>query len=413
MKKMRALVSVVLLALILVPFGQAQKEETQPDQPFEPNYDRELFKKSGTSIARGDLLACRNRDAKITQGGDVNVDEFARTLHGVWVNQNNRSLHGVTIETDNAFYIDMRNGRTGTAVLIDRNNMGDFSLSKPYTTPGNRYRRTSRPLTMSFVNCTFQMIDRYIKVSDEIPLEVLAASTRVQFGRKATLEQAWQRIVASGYFTTFDMLTESREGTARRRVNAATLGDGQRIAVMPDGLRVDEQSIADGLVPGAEYGMPMMVGALFRITLTPQTEGRQFQAVHMRWDAEYRATGVGLKPGDVLHGVEQGIFAREGSAYVSAQHTEMVRTAGSTGTPQPIVQNDGWETDDCGNKNALVNEGSFGQGGEAAPILGHQDHNAPKTHDASLHFERVVIGAPGLETLERRGLTSSTKARPK
>ena len=412
MKKLRALVSVVLLALILVPLGQAQKEEAPQDKPFEPNYDREIFKKSGTSIARGDLLACRNRDAKITQGADVNIDDFAKTLHGVWVNQNNRSLHGVTIETDNAFYIDMRNGRTGTAILIDRNNMSDFSLSKPYTTAGSRYRRVSRPLTMSFVNCTFQMIDRYVKVSDEIPLEVLAASTRVQLGRKVTLEQAWQRIVAAGYFTSFDMATESRDpGTARRRVNAATLGDGQRLAVMPDGTRVDERGIEEGLVPGAEYGLPMMVGAFFRITLTPVTEGRQHQAVHMRWDAEYRATGVGLKPGDVLHGVEQGTFAREGSAYVSAKNAGVVNAGGSS--PLSTVTSNTWSTDDCGDKNALVNQQTIGQDGGDVPVLGHQDHNAPKTHDGSLHFERVVIGAPGLETLERRGLISATKARPR
>lgn len=88
MEKMRALFSVVLLALILVPVAQAQRQveaqppatgEQQQKKPFEPNYDREIFKKSGTSIARGDLLACRNRDAQITQGAydfvAIGIDE--------------------------------------------------------------------------------------------------------------------------------------------------------------------------------------------------------------------------------------------------------------------------------------------------------------------------------------------------
>jgi hypothetical protein len=413
MKKMSALVSIVLLALISIPLAQAQKRQATKDEPFEPNYDREIFKKSSTSIARGDLLACRNRDAQITKGADVNIDDFAKTLHGVWVNHNNRSLHGITVETDNAFYIDMR-GRTGTAILIDRNNMGDFSLSKPYTAPGSKYRKTARPLTMSFVNCTYQFIDRYVKVSDEVPLEVLAASTRVRFAKGTSLEKAWERIVSAGYFTAFDMLTESKEpGSARRRVSSATLGDGQRMAVLPDGTKVDEKGIEEGLVPGAEYHLPMMVGGFFRITLTPRQAGpnRQYQAVHWRMDAEYRATGVGLKPGDVLHGVEQGVFSHEGGAYVAAKRTE--RAKGDNNRPtEDYMIDDSYSTDDCGAKNELVSQEAFLNGTPATP-LGHRDHNLPKVHDGSLHFERVVIGAPGIDMLERRGANTTNHRRPK
>jgi hypothetical protein len=396
MKNLRAFFSAVILIVIAVPIGMAQ--EKTGELPFRPNYDREIFKKSGTSIARPDLLACRNEDAVITDGGDVDIDDFARTLHGVWVNQNGRSLHGVTIETDNAFYVDMR-GRTGVAIMIDRNNLGDFSLTKPYLTPGNRLRKTSRPLTMTFVNCTFQFLDRYVKVSDEIPYEVLASSTGIRMSKNMTLELAWQRIVSSGYFESFNMATKSREaGAPRRKVSMASLGDGQRMAVLPDGTRVDEKGIVDGLVPGAEYSLPMMVGGFFKITLTPKTEGRAYQSVHMRFDAEYRATGVALKPGETLTGVEQGVFAREGNAYVSAKRLGSASTKNAAVDPNfEEISGDEWATDDCGDKNALIaNTAATTRNGPAEAV-----HN-------SLHFERVVIGTPG----GTDGVTSRASASP-
>lgn len=393
MKNLGAFAFAALLIALAAPLGMTQQKTGAP--PFQPKYDREIFKKSGTSLARGDLLACRNDDAQITDGGDVSIEEFSRTLHGVWVNQNGRSLHGITVETDNAFYIDMRGG-TGTAIMIDRNNLGDFSLTKPYLTPGSKLRKTSRPLTMTFVNCTFQFVDRYVKVSDEVPYEVLAASTGIRMGKSISLEQAWKQIVSSGYFESFEMATQSREaGAPRRKVSMAALGDGQRMAVLPDGTRVDEKGIQAGLVPGAEYSLPMMVGAFFKITLTPRTEGRAYQGVHMRFDAEYRATGVGLKPGESLPGVEQGVFAREGNSYVSARRLET-----SPNSPNSLVLDDSWSTDECGDKNGLLNR----------PDEVGTNHAAEGSH-SSLHFERVVIGSPGgiSGPLAQRGTSTSRK----
>jgi hypothetical protein len=291
-------------------------------------------------------------------------------------------------------------GGTGTAIMIDRNNLGDFSLTKPYLTPGSRFRGTSRPLTMTFVNCTFQFVDRYVKVSDEVPYEVLAASTGIRMSKPFSLEQAWKEIVSSGYFESFDMATKSREaGAPRRKVNMATLGDGQRMAVLPDGTRVDEKGIQEGLVPGAEYSLPMMVGAFFKITLTPRSEGREYQGVYMRFDAEYRATGVGLKPGESLTGVEQGVFAREGNSYVSARRRETPSKRDSAHALQDVIVDDTWSTDECGDKNVLVTapEPTTSQAAEGS--------------HSSLHFERVVIGSPGGigAPLAQRGTSTSRK----
>ncbi len=392
MKKLKAFVIVVIVGLALVPVALTQQKSEAPT-PFRPKYDREIFKKSGTSIARGDLLACRNDDAQITDGGDVDIDEFARMLHGVWVNQNMRTIHGVTVETDNAFYVDMR-GREGVAVMIDRNNLGDFSLSKPYLTPGSSLRNVARPLTLTQVSCTYEFVDRYIKVSDEVPVEVLGASTHVKFPRGATLEQAWKLIVDSGYFETFEMATQNREaGSPRRTVNMARLGDGQRLAILPDGTRVDEKGIREGLVPGAEYSLPMMVGGFFKITLSPVSEGREHVGVYMRWDAEYRATGVGLSPGEPLVGIEDGIFAREGTSYVAARRSVPSATGNAL-----AFEDDGWLSEEGGDKNALVAaEGSF----SARRKLG--------STSSGLYFDRMVIGSPALDVLEKRGFIRRPK----
>jgi len=246
----------------------------------------------------------------------------------------------------------------------------------------------ARPLTMTFVNCTFQMVDRYVKVSDTIPMGVLAQSTHIPIEKGASLEEAWKQIVSAGYFETFQMATQNRDpGSPRQRVRMARLGDGQRLAILPDGTKATEKDIQEGLVPGAEYSLPMMVGAFFKITLTPVSEGREHVGVHMRFDAEYRATGVALKPGESLTGVEQGTFAREGNAFVAARRVEAGAKSGAAGrTPNALGDpvDDTWSTDECGDKNGLVSN--------AVQV----DPNGPaEGSTSSLYFERVVIGSPG------------------
>lgn len=82
-------------------------------------------------------------------------------------------------------------------------------------------------------------------------------------------------------------------------------------------------------------------------------------------------------------------------------------------------EDEGWISEEGGDKNALVSENTFQTEGATtatAPSTASQREGAAPqaSGDHALRFERVVIGAPGLETLERRGMvSSSTKARPK
>lgn len=393
---MKRIFAAALSALFLV--ASLVPSTSWAQEPYaKPKYDREGFKKSSQSLLRADLLACRNLDAAPANPTNADLNDLAKKLNGVWLNKNNRTVHGVTVESDTAFYISMR-GTTGQAILIDRNNLGTGVLSKPYDQ--GKYTRPAVPLTYGFSNCTFEFVDRYVKVTDEVPIEALASSTGVAIGKTAPLSEAWSKIVASGYFDSITMRLEPPVGKFTKRTPtkkvAARLGDGQRIAVIPDGRKVSEESIAAGNAPGAEYNLPMLTGGFFEITLSTVLKDG-IQLAHMRWDAEYRGAGIGLPLGESIHGVEEGDFLSDSGAYVSARST----SSGQASAMQP------WTTSECGNKNNLIAAEpepiatpSVGAARVKPVSLGPRTREIhEKLHGNSqvktvLVFDRVVIGAP-------------------
>ena len=370
-----------------------------PDDP--PRYDKPHFKKSAQSIARADLLSCRNQDAVVTKGRDASAHEMARALHGIWVNRNGRTVHGRPVETDTAWYIDMR-GLTGTAILLDRNNMGVDTLTAPFfaadgsessLTKRARERlavRPQRPLSMKQVNCTYEFVDEYIKVSDELILEALAATAPVRLTDRMTLRDVWKQLIAAGYFEVLEIPTSYLDKSKIQKVRAS-LGDGKRFGFTPEGLRVTEDMVAEGLVPGAEYELPMLVGAFFEITLTEREEGPGgYRSVFLRMEAEYQGTGINLEPGETVAGIEQGEFVMEGNAFVSARNISAL---------------DGFTTSTCADKNGL----------DECPVTGCTSSQTPPLADGvgpgdgrwivdgkevgthlttEFVFERMVIGVP-------------------
>lgn len=293
-------------------------------------------------------------------------------LHGVWVNQNRRTVHGMPVETDAAFYIDVRDG-VGTAILIDRNNLGDYPLTSPYVgNPGsNKAVKTARPLSMTFINCTYQFFDQYIKVADDVPRRTLASSTEPSMKGvtpNEPLRELWGQIVNAGYFNSFQMVTDKGARMTRSKMSPRQ-GDGKRVAVTPDGTRTSEKRIEEGYDPGTEYNLPMMTGALFRVTLTPTKNADVgHQTVRMRFDAEYRGVGIAIPVGEPVAGIEQGEFFKEGNAVVSSITVSGLNC---------------WTTSECGDKNGLI-------GAEAASNPAIPGTNFKPT----LIFDRVVIGAP-------------------
>lgn len=311
---------------------------------IEHKFDRDQFKKSATSIARADLLACRNLEAQITDGAEANMEEFGRMLTGTYLAS--RSVHGVGVQMDTVWLIQIKGDR-GSSILIDRNNLGTEHFSNALKKVNVAEKKVAKPVSVGMVNCSFQFLDQYHKVSDQVHLKALGEATGVELAETMTLEQAWKKIVDSGYF---NRLVDGR---------AARLGDGTREAVLPDGRRTSEKRIEEGFDPGAEYHLPMLVGGYFDISLRYSdplsnkfANGRPHRGIFMKFDAEYRAAGIAVEPNAPTFGVEQGEFVKQGqnSAYVS-------------------FGANCWSASSCASKNGL-----------AGP--------------PEMVFQRVVVGAP-------------------
>jgi len=359
-----------------VPELSVKRPAVEPGEALDrPDFDRSNFKASAHSVARGDLLACRNLDANFNNLQPANSRELADALHGTWVNQNMRSVHGRPVDTDAIWLIDMKSERPAS-ILIDRDNLGEHILNNLYGTPTKAEwsntmasLREDERLMMSFVNCTIEFVDYYVKVSNDVLIDELARGTRVNMDSIDNLDDAWKALVNAEYFESFEIRT-APFSNATKTVSAKQ-GDNQRVAITPDMRVVSEREIMKGLYPGAEYYMPMTTGGLFHITLrdVPPSGGLNVAGVELFMDAEYRGVGIGLEPNEPMLGVEQGIFRREGNAFV----------AGGAGRSMDEL----WTTSACGDKHNLD---ALSQVSNPA---GHEGHE----HDM-LVFDRLIIGAP-------------------
>lgn len=359
------------------------------DPGHKPTYDKPTFIKSAHSVARGDLLSCRNTEAQVENPSHASANALAKAIHGVWINRNGRTVHGRVVETDTVWYIQM-NGLRGEAILLDRNNMGLDTLTAPFVAGGEydltqrtRERlkiRPRRPLSWKYVNCTYEMVDEYVKVSDEVVLEALAATTPVDLpegGEGMPLRQAWEQLKAAGWFDVLDIPT-TYEGGKALKVDTQ-LGDTKRWGFTPEGVKVTEQMVIDGLAPGAEYELPMQVGAYFDIEISEIEDGPGgYRSVWLHMDAEYSGTGVNLVPSEPHTGIEEGEFVMEGNAFVSARSVSGDRCYGA-GT--------------CGTINGL-GELADGSEGATAQLRRVPGKDGLTFLSAELFFERVIIGLP-------------------
>jgi hypothetical protein len=340
-----------------------------------PSYDFEEFKASAQTIARADLLACRNGDAAITRPSNASIGEFAKELHGTWIGRR-RSMHGTPVEVDQIFLIDLRGAR-GAGILIDRSNLGSrFAASYEGKAPVNTY---------NLVDCTYELVDSYEKVSENVDLTVLGNATGVPMNGVRNLSQAWDRLVRAGYFNSFDLDARAGARPDGRDVRLPR----HRNVVLGDGQTVTAQQIAQGLAPGAEFMFPSITGGVFDITLTlHKPAGSNYNGIHMNWDASYRAVGLDVPAGQAMKGVERGLFMKEGNAYVSAMQP---RGEGRRDALAADNLSGSWATSDCGDKLAL--EGSITPAVDV--IRTQKSSHADHEHEHSgLTFDRVVIGSP-------------------
>ncbi len=355
-----------------------------------PGHDKPLAQ----SVARADLLACHDNNAKVLEPSDASGEELARALNGIWMNRNGRTVNGRLVESDTVLYIQM-NGLEGTGILLDRNNLGLDTLTAPFVNPRrNRSlpRRTRRklsvrpqqPLALRQVNCTYKMRDEYIKVSGEMLIEVVAATTPIRRTKGLDLEGAWEQLKEVGYFEALDMPPVDQAGRVVRT--------------------------SAGKVPGAEYRMPMQAGGFFRITISERENGPGgYQSVHLYMDAEYAGTGINSLPGEAVKSSEESEFVMDGDAFVSARG---VKSLESAETARCDEEND-LECDSNDPSSPDIASAATGPTGLIGPpgssgstaSSNSTDPSDPTgasedlvgsglTHTTDFYFERVVIGMP-------------------
>jgi len=142
---------VLLTATVILIGGCAKPTEKKAEEPgkapekaaggtpaervAQPSVVNPQFAKSAQSVARADLLSCRNLDSKITQGSDATIAEFANSMNGVWLRR--LTMHGLPIETNSFLYyaVDPNTGK-GTAFMLDRVNLGPDPYLKTAPAPG-------------------------------------------------------------------------------------------------------------------------------------------------------------------------------------------------------------------------------------------------------------------------------------
>jgi hypothetical protein len=141
----------------------------QPTTREAPKFDNAQFARSSASRARADLMICRNLGAGLTNGGNLAPKELASTLHGTWLRR--LTLHGVPIETDSYIVFDMSNPAKGSAMMIDRANLGADRF-----TPGPRRKSTAADLREAVDPKRIEAIESGMEPGGELTLPMVTSA---------------------------------------------------------------------------------------------------------------------------------------------------------------------------------------------------------------------------------------------
>ena len=241
---------------------------------------REAYTTDTPSIARADLLACRNLDkAQITMGGNLEVSELGKALQGTWVRE--LTWNGVPVETESGLYFDVH-GENFNAMMFDQSNLGKGPLSKKLDAIKADPAQLAKTPKLTFVDCDFMIVDSYYKISDGFVGDGLKITAKAS----SSLKPVWEQLVAQGFFQR------------RYEIQKSTIA-GQ---------------------PLAEMLTPSVGGAYWNGSLKPANSGGS-KGVSLKMTGEYRGSHVGdmkVQKDVQFHGSESAYFFREGNMLVSS-----------------------------------------------------------------------------------------------
>lgn len=293
------------MLLCLPAMGQSHEDGKNPF--------KDALRTSNPSIARADLLACAQLgQAKHNKLGDLDIEEFARTLTGTWIRE--LSWYGVGVQTESALYFDfiVADGKaTGDAMMFDQSNLGEGPLGAMLENLKRDPEAMEKIPTLVYVDCDYSMVDRYYKISNDLLFHGLGgmahtsytASAGVLDGGETALSSTWKHLNSNGFFD--------------RRF---PIIQGQ-----------------------AEMLLPSVGGSYWPVASVTQSRGDQdAEGALLQMSGDYQFVHAGDEEVFKFSGNEIGQFHMEGGAFIASK-----RATGSTatGSNQASSTVEGYDTD--------------------------------------------------------------------
>lgn len=307
--------------------ASAARTRRDPQRPLR-NPFREAYTTRTPSVARADLLACQELPRSVNPNPrNLDPAAFAKMLTGTWVRQ--LTWNGVVVENNSALFFDFT-GNNAVAMMYDQSNLGGGPMWNRVNEIRNNPDQLTRTPRLTFVDCEYEIVDTYYKVSDELlfdGLPVRGATTARAGG--GSLREAWKQLVDNRFFR----------------------------------FEQKERNLAKE--PGAEMLTPSVGGAFWQVSMQPTNVGR-YRGVTLKLNGDYRGAHVGevgtgsdarfAGQEDVkFAGNETAQFFMSGEKFVASTRTllpksMLARTGSRAGNLATSVG--GWSTD-CADFFAL------------------------------------------------------------
>ncbi len=293
------------VALGLAGLALAQTAAGQSRQKGSRERDAKKVTRAYPPITTADLGICGSIGrVKATQPRAVDNKALRAWLSGTWVRQ--LTWHGVLVENNSALFFDLNNGGT-TAMMYDQSNIGRGPMTIALDAILADPAALAATPVLTFVDCQFNIVDKYYKVSNEFLFDGLPVSGG-KVGGAGSLQRTWDELSGAGFF------------------------------------KLTTNQLSKRVPPGDAY-IPSVGGAFWKVSLT----GSQ-----LTMNGQYRGAHVGPQGNQdvVFTGVERANFVNDGGTYVTDSWD--TDCAEFFNLAQPVI----WERVVLSPQNAQLPEGN-------------------------------------------------------
>jgi hypothetical protein len=309
----------ILSATLVLPIGMlASSAQPQRVNPF-----RVAQITRTPSVMRADLNACKELGrARPADPRPLSVADFGKALTGTWVRD--LTWYGNPVDSESGLYFDV-NPQTGalTGMMYDQSNLERGPMFERREALKKDRALRAKTVTMTFVNCRYNIVDRYYKISEGHEFAFSQRARNIGSMTGQPLKSVFERLRSQNFFTLQD-------------------DERSRVAKM------------SGSQPLNETDTPTVGGGIFEGTVTTRAtrwpglrEG--LQGIYMRMTGTYEGSHVGLSTADgktSFTGVESAVFFRDGDAFVASTRATNITGPATGGDLASRIG--GWSTDCAG-----------------------------------------------------------------